>query len=99
MTSRNETNDEVKDPQIFQTPRSHLNILNTRGMTYRKFHEEGPQILGATIHNLVNRRPGARDLCSLALKQNYTEIRWNILRTLRCTYSVHVTFPVAYEMT
>jgi len=55
--------------------------------------------LGATIQNLVSRRPEARDLCALALEQNYTAIKRNILRTLRPTLSGHLSFPVACEMT
>jgi hypothetical protein len=32
---------------------SHLKILSSSWMTWSKFHTEGPQILGATIRNLV----------------------------------------------
>jgi len=53
----------------------------------------------ATIQPLVSRRPGARDLCALALEQYYTAIQWRILRTLRRTHSGHFRCSVAYEMT
>jgi len=53
----------------------------------------------ATTQNLVSRRPGARDLCALALEPYYSAIQWHILRTLRRKHSGHFSFSVAYEMT
>jgi hypothetical protein len=48
--------------QIFQKSRSHLKILGARRVTWSKFRTEDPQILGATVQNLV-----ARDFCTPGL--------------------------------
>jgi hypothetical protein len=47
-------------PQIFQRSRHYLKILGTERVTRSKFHSEDPQILGATLQNLVT-----WDLCPL----------------------------------
>jgi hypothetical protein len=39
--------------QILQKSRNHLKILGARTVTCSKFRPKGPQILGATIQNLV----------------------------------------------
>jgi hypothetical protein len=39
--------------QICQQSRSHCKILCTRGVAWSRFHTEDPQILGATVQNLV----------------------------------------------
>jgi hypothetical protein len=49
-----------KGPQIFQRYRHYLKILGTERLTRSKFHSEDPQILGATVQNLVT-----WDLCPL----------------------------------
>jgi hypothetical protein len=46
---------ETKGLQIFQKSRCHLKILGARRAMRRKFHTENPQILGATVQNLVAR--------------------------------------------
>jgi hypothetical protein len=46
---------------FFQKSSSHLKILGARNVTWSKFHTDDPQILGATVQNLVVRatwRPG-----------------------------------------
>ena len=43
-----------RSSQIFQKSMSHLKILGARRATWSKFHTQGPQILGATIQNLVD---------------------------------------------
>lgn len=44
----------AKGAQSFQKFRRHLKILDARRMTWRAFHTEYPQIVGATVHNLVS---------------------------------------------
>ena len=39
--------------KIFQKSRSHLEMLRLRRVTCSKVHTEDPQILGATVHNVV----------------------------------------------
>ena len=46
-------NEKNKGPLIFQRCRHNLKILGTERVTRSKFHSEDPQILGATVQNLV----------------------------------------------
>jgi len=39
--------------KIFQKLRSHLRILHVRRVTCSRFHTEDPQMLNATVQNLV----------------------------------------------
>jgi len=39
--------------QTFQTSKSNLNILGARRVIGSKFHPKDPQVLGATVQNLV----------------------------------------------
>jgi hypothetical protein len=55
--------------QIFQNARSHLKISRARGVTWTKFHGEGPQILGVSLQNLIAGQPGAWDYSSLHLNK------------------------------
>lgn len=42
----------IRGAQIFKKSSSHIEILGTRRVTQNKFHNEDPQILGATAHTL-----------------------------------------------
>jgi hypothetical protein len=53
----------IIDAQIFQKSGNHLKIQGTRRVTWNVFHNEHPQLLGATEHNLVAGWPGTRDSC------------------------------------
>jgi len=44
----------AKGAQSFQKFRRNLKILDAGRMTWREFHTEYPQIVGATVHNLVS---------------------------------------------
>jgi hypothetical protein len=68
-------------PQVFQESGTKLKILDARRATCSNFHTEGPQILGASVHNLVSKttwHPGFVHLCScvldVAFMQNLTYI-------------------------
>jgi hypothetical protein len=41
--------------QVFQKPRRHLKILDTRIAAQSKHHTDDPEIFGATVPNLVAR--------------------------------------------
>jgi hypothetical protein len=59
---------ELGGPQLFQKSVSDIKILGDRKLTWSKFHSEAPQILGATVQNLVDRatwRPGLATIISL----------------------------------
>jgi len=45
----------TRGPHVFQKSRSHLKILGARRVTCGKSHTKGPQILRATVQNLVSR--------------------------------------------
>jgi hypothetical protein len=45
-----------------------LQILGARRVTWSKVHTEDPQILGATVQNLVITATGVRDLCTSELR-------------------------------
>jgi hypothetical protein len=49
--------------QSLQKCRGHLKILGAMRVT-SKFRFDDPQILRATVQNLVPRRPGTRNLCT-----------------------------------
>jgi hypothetical protein len=52
---------QCKSAQIFRNSRSHLQVPGTRRVTWCKFRTEDPQILGATVQNVVatvSLRPG-----------------------------------------
>ena len=52
-----------KVAQSLQKCRGHLKILGAMRVT-SKFRFDDPRILGATVRNLVPRRPGTRNLCT-----------------------------------
>jgi len=64
--------------QISQKSRNHLKNLSVRWVTWSKFHIEGPNILCATVQNLVARvtqRPGfVRKLTMYVLTRGFV---WN----------------------
>ena len=49
---------------MFQKPKSHLKILVARRVTCSRFNTEGPQILGATVQNIVARANWHPVLCT-----------------------------------
>lgn len=49
--------------KILQKFKSHLKILGARMVSWNKSHTERPQILGASVQNLVARETWRRDLC------------------------------------
>jgi len=57
--------------QIFQKSRSHFNILSARRVTCRTFRTEDPQILSATIQNLVARASGSPGFVYPCLTSSY----------------------------
>jgi hypothetical protein len=50
--------------KTFRKPRRHLRILGARKVIQRKFHREDPDILGATIQNLVTSGEMVSTICA-----------------------------------
>ena len=44
--------------QTFQTSKSNFNIIGPRRVIGSNFHTKDPQVLGATVQNLVTQIPG-----------------------------------------
>jgi hypothetical protein len=53
--------------RVFQKFRSHLQILVARRVACRRFHIEGPQVLGVAVNILVARQSGALDMGTCAV--------------------------------
>jgi hypothetical protein len=51
--TKNFTIPNFRGAQIFKKPRNRFKILGPRRRTWSKFHTDAPQILGATVQNLV----------------------------------------------
>jgi len=60
---------QTRNTQNFHKSRSHIKILDTKGMKWSTFHNEGPRTIRDTVKNL------AQDLCNHSLKVHYGETR------------------------
>jgi hypothetical protein len=61
----------IRGAKVFQNSGNNLKILGARRVTLRKFYTERPEILGATLHNLVARaawRSGFVHPCPTCIK-------------------------------
>jgi hypothetical protein len=57
---------------VFQKSTRHLEIIDVKRVTLTKFHVKDPQILGATLHNLVASTTWHRNFLTANLKKTYT---------------------------
>ena len=55
---------QTHDYTKFTKSRKHSKILNVRMVTRIKFQNDGRQILGTTLKNLIGWRPGERKFCT-----------------------------------
>ena len=84
----------VKDIEILQKSRSHLQILDARRATKSKFYAEGPQILGAALWNVLASakwRLGFVHPCRMLLSYKYLSLHMPIKRSLRLACCFLVT--------
>jgi len=56
---------------VFQTPRSHLKILDAIIVTISNWHAADPPILVAAVHNLDSLATWSCDLCTTGAKINF----------------------------
>jgi hypothetical protein len=76
-----------RDAHMAQKSRNHLKILGARSVAWSKFHTEGPQILGATVKNLVARATWWPAVCAplfwdcVATKTWEREVFWDSVAT------------------
>lgn len=81
-----EDNINTRGSQSFQIFRGHLKILSARRMIWIKFHNENPQILGATARNLVTTATWRLVFVPswLILTLKYQKVRvWTVLNLLK----------------
>jgi len=84
----------AKDAEIFQKSRSHLQILGARRATKSKFYAGGPQMLGATVRDLLASakwRLGFVHPCPMLLSYKYLSLHMPIKRPLRLACCFLVT--------
>jgi hypothetical protein len=94
-----------RGPQIFQKSRSHLKIPGARTVAWSKFHTHDPQILGATIQNLVTMATWYFDpvflhpWCSvMCFFRHSSETSEHTHYTAGCTNPNHHFTPIPFTM-
>jgi hypothetical protein len=96
----------TRGAQIFQRSTIHLQILGARSMSLSKYHTEDPQILGATVKNLVATATWCPRFvhrwsvrwCSFGLNSFWTCFLWDwfsgLIHPPHANANIFVTFPV-----